>query len=100
MAVTVLNASKPPMAVSNKGRRFQLRVAATTGMAASTDPRAYTVTSWPASASEMPSPRPIWGSRPAGMVSVMMARKPAIVNASNFHTGRPAGRAEPAVMFA
>jgi len=91
MAVMELNANSPAMAVRNRGRRFQLRVAAMTGMAASTEPKAYSVTNWPARVSEISRPALICGSRPAGIVSVMMARKPAIVKASSRHTGkRPA----------
>lgn len=51
-------------------------------MAASTEPRAYSVTSCPAAPTEMPRSVAMAGSRPAGRASLGMATKPAAANAS------------------
>jgi hypothetical protein len=58
-------------------------VATVSGIAATIEPSAYSVTSCPASTSLTPSPAPICGSSPAGRVSVRMAMKPVMAKASN-----------------
>ena len=56
-------------------------VADTNGIAAITDPNAYNVTNWPAADSETPRPADSSGSKPAGIVSVKIAKKPDADNA-------------------
>ncbi|GAB2803989.1 hypothetical protein GCM10027276_00610 [Comamonas piscis] len=85
----MLASTKPANAASSKGLRRMRWVAAVSGMAATSDPIAYRLTSWPAMACGTPSPALICGSNPAGKASVRIVTKPASASASSDANGRP-----------
>ncbi len=75
-------------AQSSSLRRRQPCVALVSGMAATREPIAYSVTSCPTIASDTFRLLPIWGSRPAGRASVRMVMNPAVAKARRPPSGR------------
>ena len=83
----LLNSKSPVRAANSRCRLGQARVMLINGMAVSTVPMAYSVTNWPAKASETASPVLICVNIPAGMVSVSKVRNPANASASSAERG-------------
>ena len=83
----LLKTRKPMIADNNTRRRRQPCVITVNGSAATSEPAAYRVTNCPAMAGLIRSPVLIWGSNPAGSVSVRMATKPVKASASRAATG-------------
>lgn len=86
-AVTRLKTPNPRIADTRTARRRNPRVNAISGTAPTTEPNAYAVTNCPAPETDTDNPDPICTSSPAGMVSVVIAMKPAIASADNPASG-------------
>ncbi|CAB3859614.1 hypothetical protein LMG1864_02195 [Achromobacter ruhlandii] len=86
-AVMALQTKKPPTDSNSTQRRRQPRSATVSGIAASPDPSAHNVTSWPAQPCDTPKSRAILGSSPAGTASLAVAIKLHMVNASKAAIG-------------
>lgn len=84
--------AKPKIATSSSGLRRQPCVAAVSGIAVASVPKAYSVTSWPISASDTRRSAPICGIRPAGKASVSTVMNAAIARASSPAMGSRSGR--------
>ena len=86
-AVTRLKTPNPRIADTRTARRRNPRVNAISGTAPTTEPNAYAVTNCPAPETDTDNPDRICTSSPAGMVSVVIAMKPAIASADNPASG-------------